>query len=63
MKVALEKIASMTDSFMDPSVPFVSTNAVALYIDTGSTRYICIPPRRVAPGRKVIIEEEVTKML
>ncbi len=26
-------------------------------------RPICIPPRRVAPGRKAIIEEEVSKMI
>ncbi len=63
IKVARENIASMTDTFMDPSVPLISTNAVAHYIDAGSTRPIHIPPRRVAPGRKVIIEEEVTKML
>ncbi len=63
MKVAREKIASMTDTFMDSSVPLVDTNAVAHYIDTGSTRPIRILLRRVAPGRKVIIEEEVTKML
>ncbi len=44
MKVAHEKIASMTDTFMDPSVPLIGTNAVAYYIDTGSTRPICIPP-------------------
>ncbi len=30
MKVAHEKIASMTDTFMDPSVPLIGTNAVAL---------------------------------
>ncbi len=63
MKVACEKIVSMTDTFMDPSVPLICTNAVAHYFDTGSTRPIRIPPRRVAPGRKVIIKEEVTKML
>ncbi len=34
----------MTDTFIDPSVPLISTNAVANYIDTGSTRPICIPP-------------------
>ncbi len=61
-KVPHEKIASMTDTFMDPSVPLIGTNAVAHYIDTCSTRPICIPPQRVAPGRQVIIEE-VTKML
>ncbi len=44
MKVVHEKIASMTDTFMDPSVPLIGTNAVADYIDTGSTRLIHIPP-------------------
>ncbi len=44
MKVARETIASMTDTFMDPSVPLIGTNAVAHYIDTGSTRPIRIPP-------------------
>ncbi len=64
MKVAREKIASMTDTFMDHSVPLIVTNAVvAHYIDTGSTRPIRIPLRRVAPDRKQTIEEEVTKML
>ncbi len=44
MKVTLEKIASMTDTFMDPSVPLIGTNAVVHYIDTGSTRPILFPP-------------------
>ncbi len=44
MKVAREKIASIADTFVDPSVPLIGTNAVAHYIDTGSTRPICIPP-------------------
>ncbi len=44
----------MTDTFMDPSVCLVGTNAVA-YIDTGITRPIRIPPRRVVPGRKQIM--------
>ncbi len=63
MKVAREKIASMTDTFMDLSVPLIGTNAVAHYIDTGLIKPIRIPPQRVAQSRKVIIEEEVTKML
>ncbi len=62
MKEACEKIANMTDTFMDPSVPLIGTNAVAHYFDTRSTRPIRIPPRIVVPCRKVIIEE-VTKML
>ncbi len=53
IKVALEKIASMTDTFMDPSVPLSGTNTVAHYIDTGSTRPIHIPPRRVSHRLKV----------
>ncbi len=44
MKVTCEKIASITDTFMDLSVPLIDTNAVAHYIETGSTRPICIPP-------------------
>ncbi len=63
MKVAHGNIASMTDTFKDTSVPLISTNVVAHYIDTGSTRPIGIPPRRLALCKKVIIEEEVTKML
>ncbi len=41
-------LATMTDTFMDPSLPLIGTNAVAHYIDTGTERPICIPPRRVA---------------
>ncbi len=52
----------MTNTFMDPSISFIDTKAVAHYIDTGSSRPIWIPPR-VGPGRKQIIEEEVTKIL
>ncbi len=52
MKLVHEKLANMTDTFMDPSVPLVGTNAVAHYIDTGTTRPVRIPPRRGAPGRK-----------
>ncbi len=48
---------------MDPSLPLVGTNDVAHYIDTGTTIFILILPRRVAPGRRQITEEEVTKML
>ncbi len=59
MKLVREHLATMTDTFMDPSVPLVGTNAVAHYIDTGTTR----PIRRMAPDRKQIIEEEVTKKL
>ncbi len=43
MKVAHEKIASMTHTFMDPSLPLISTNAIAHYIDTSSMRPIRIP--------------------
>ena len=60
---ARELVESMTDTFMDPSVPLVGTNAVAHYIDTNDTRPIRVPPRRIPPGRRNIIEEEVTKML
>ncbi len=44
MKVAHENIASMTDTFADPSVPLIGTNALAHYIDSAYTRPICIPP-------------------
>ncbi len=50
MKLACEKIASLSDSFMDPSVLLIGTNAVTHYVDTGS-------------GRKVFIEEEIMNML
>ncbi len=40
MKLIREKLATMTDTFKDPSAPLVGTNAVAHYIDTGSTRPI-----------------------
>ncbi len=40
MKVAREKRASMTDTFMEPSVPLTGTNAVAHHIDTVSMRTI-----------------------
>ncbi len=43
-KLAQEQLATMTDTFMDPSVPLVGSNVVAPYIDTGSTRPIRIPP-------------------
>ncbi len=55
MKIVREKLAYMTDTFMDPSVPLVGTNAVAHYIDTSTTRSIRIPPR-VAPGRKQLLK-------
>ncbi len=44
MKVARGKIATITDTFMDPSVPLIGSNAVAHYIDTGSTI-----PMRISP--------------
>ncbi len=63
MKLVREQLATMTDTFIDLSFPLLGTTAVAHYIDTGTTRPIQIPPWRVAPDRKQIIEEEVTKML
>ncbi len=44
MKQAHERLATMTDTFMNPSLPLIGTNVVAHYIDTGSTRPIRIPP-------------------
>jgi len=63
MTMARDLLCEMTEAFMDPSKPLIGTDAVAHYIDTGDTRPIRIPPRRIAPGRRQIIEDEITKML
>ncbi len=44
MKLAHNMLATMINTFMDPSVPLVDTQAVAHYIDTGSTMPIWILP-------------------
>lgn len=65
MKQASDMLATMPHTLMGPSFPLIGTNSsnvVAYYINTGTTRPIFIPPQRVPPGRKPIIEE-VTKML
>jgi len=56
-------ITSMQETFMDPSTPLKGTSAVAHYIDTGDSRPIRIPPRRISPGKREIVEREVAKML
>jgi len=56
-------IEEMQTSFMDPSQPLQGTSAVFHYIETGDRRPIRIPPRRVSPGKRDIIEKEVEKML
>ena len=62
--VLVEKLLdSMQDTFMDPSTPLRGTSSVAHYIETGDHRPIRIAPRRVSPGKRSIIEKEVTKML
>ncbi len=63
MKIVHETLTDMTHMFIDPSAPLVGTNVVADYIDTRTTRPILIPPQRMAPGGKQIIQEEVIKML
>ena len=60
---AEEFIRKQVTTFVDPSRPLVGTDAVAHYIDTQNARPIRIPPRRVPPGMRKIIEEEITKML
>ncbi len=40
MRQAHENLATMTDTFMDPSVPLIDTNAEAHNINIGSTRPI-----------------------
>jgi len=63
LDLAEKLISSMQDTFMDPSTPLKGTSAVVHYIDTGDHRPIRIPPRRIAPGKREIIEKEVAKML
>jgi len=58
-----ELLRTEHDSFMDPSKDLIGTDAVAHYIDTGNSRPIRVPPRRIPPGRRQIIEEEIEKML
>ncbi len=43
---------------MDPYFNLLGTHAVVHYIDTVDTCTICIPPQKVTPGRKQIIEED-----
>jgi len=62
--ILVEKLLkNMETTFMDPSTPLVGTSAVVHYVDTGEQRPIRIPPRRVDPGKREVIEKEILKML
>ena len=62
-RVAGSLISDYRDDFLDPNTPLTQTDAAVHYIDTQGSAPIRIPQRRVPPGRKHIIEEEVHKML
>ena len=63
IRLAERLLDNMQDTFMDPSTPLKGTSSVAHYIETGDHRPIRIPPRRISPGKRCIIEKEVAKML
>ncbi len=48
-------------TFHDPEKPLTRTDTIEHKIPT-SGRPVGIPPRRVAPGRRKIVEEEILKM-
>ena len=62
-EMAKQLIDEGQGAFMDPAIPLVGTSAVVHYIDTEDHRPIRIPPRRVDPEKREVIEKEVTKML
>jgi len=63
LELTRELLLDTVDSFMDPTKQLIGTDAVAHYIDTGDKRPIRVPPRRIPPGRRKIIEDEIAKML
>ncbi len=48
-------------TFHDPQKPLTRTNTIEHEIPT-TGRSVRIPPRRVAPGRRKIIEDDILKM-
>ncbi len=63
MRKVHDRLSSMRDTFHNSYVNLQGTNAVAYYIDTADTQPIRMPPCRIAPGKKKIIEKDVAKIL
>ena len=60
---AIKELSCYRDAFSSPGQPLGRTEVVQHSIDTGDTRPVKLPYRRLPLGKKSALEEEVDKML